>query len=140
MTDPSALAGVLEALPRSRVLVVGDVMLDRFVSGTVERISPEAPIPVVRVLSETTMVGGAANVARNVAALGATAGLVGLCGDDSAGAALKGQLANLKGLDSGVVIEPGRVTTEKTRYVGGRQQLLRADREVATPPAPASAS
>ena len=134
MTDPSALAGVLEALPRARVLVVGDVMLDRFVSGAVERISPEAPIPVVRIQSETAMVGGAGNVARNVAALGAAASLVGLCGDDATGRALHDQIAALKGLEPHLVVERGRVTTEKTRFFGGSQQLLRADREVAANP------
>ncbi len=140
MTDPSALAGVLDALPQARVLVVGDVMLDRFVSGAVERISPEAPIPVVRVHSETTMVGGAANVARNVAALGAAAALVGLRGDDAAGTALQTQLAGLMGLEPHVVVEHGRVTTEKTRYIGGSQQLLRADREVSSAPSAAAAT
>ena len=85
MTDPSALGPVLERLRGARVLVVGDVMLDRFVAGSVERISPEAPIPIVRVQSEQTMAGGAGNVARNVVALGAQAALVGLRGEDAAG-------------------------------------------------------
>ena len=130
MSDPSALAGVLDRLSRGRVLVVGDVMLDRFVAGSVERISPEAPIPVVRVQTETTMAGGAGNVARNVVALGAAAGLVGLRGDDAAGQDLDALLAKGHGLDVHLVAEAGRVTTEKTRYFGGSQQLLRADREV----------
>ena len=130
MTDPSALGPVLERLSGARVLVIGDVMLDRFVAGSVERISPEAPIPVVRVLSEQTMAGGAGNVARNVVALGAQAVLVGLRGEDAAGAALAHLLGEIAGLDVRLVAEAGRVTTEKTRYFGGSQQLLRADREV----------
>jgi D-beta-D-heptose 7-phosphate kinase/D-beta-D-heptose 1-phosphate adenosyltransferase len=135
MSDPTALAGVLESIPRARVLVVGDVMLDRFVAGTVERISPEAPIPIVRIQSENNMVGGAGNVARNVVALGAGAALVGLCGDDATGGALRAQFAALNGLEAHLVVERGRVTTEKTRFFGGSQQLLRADREVSGAPA-----
>lgn len=140
MTDPSALGPVLERLRGARVLVVGDVMLDRFVAGSVERISPEAPIPVVRVRSEQTMAGGAGNVARNVVALGAQASLIGLRGDDAAGAALAHLLGEIEGLDVRVVAEAGRVTTEKTRYFGGSQQLLRADREVSSKPSAASAA
>lgn len=133
MTDPYALAGVLEQLACVHVLVVGDVMLDRFVSGTVERISPEAPIPVLRIQSEYPMVGGAANVARNVSALGANAAIVGITGTEPAADEFGGLLAAIARLTSLVVKEPLRTTTVKTRYYGDQRQLLRADREVVVP-------
>ncbi len=133
MTDPYALAGVLEQLARVHVLVVGDVMLDRFVSGTVERISPEAPIPVLRIQSEYPMVGGAANVARNVSALGANAAIVGITGTEPAADEFGSLLAAIARLTSLVVKEPLRTTTVKTRYYGDQRQLLRADREVVVP-------
>jgi D-beta-D-heptose 7-phosphate kinase/D-beta-D-heptose 1-phosphate adenosyltransferase len=124
-------AEALAAFPRARILVVGDVMLDRFVYGTVERISPEAPVPVVRVERESVMLGGAGNVARNVAGLGARATLLSLVGDDSAGHEVQALIASETALDADLVVEPGRPTTVKTRYVSGSHQLLRADRETA---------
>jgi D-beta-D-heptose 7-phosphate kinase/D-beta-D-heptose 1-phosphate adenosyltransferase len=126
-------AEALAAFARARILVVGDVMLDRFVYGTVERISPEAPVPVVRVERESVMLGGAGNVARNVAGLGARATLLSLVGDDSAGHEVQALIASETALDADLVVEPGRPTTVKTRYVSGSHQLLRADRETARP-------
>ncbi|HLF58173.1 MAG TPA: D-glycero-beta-D-manno-heptose-7-phosphate kinase [Alphaproteobacteria bacterium] len=129
MTERSDLAALVESFTRARVLCVGDVMLDRYIYGEVERISPEAPIPVFRIERETAMVGGAGNVARNIAALGAWTRLVGVAGDDAAGAELRTLLAAEPGIAPAILIEESRPTTIKTRYVAARQQMLRADRE-----------
>jgi rfaE bifunctional protein kinase chain/domain len=119
------LAGV-ESL---RCLVVGDVMLDRYVSGSVDRISPEAPVPVVRVDSESSAVGGAANVAHNAVALGAACAVVGLAGNDAGGVHLKHELDAL-GIDtSGLVTSDDRPTTMKTRVMARRHQVARFDHE-----------
>lgn len=126
-------AEVLAGFSRARILVVGDLMLDRFIYGTVERISPEAPVPVLRVERETVMLGGAGNVARNVVGLGARATLLSLVGDDSAGHEVQAMIAAETSLDADLVVEPGRATTVKTRYVSGGHQLLRADRETVRP-------
>ena len=123
----------LAQLPRAfvgkTVLVLGDVMLDRFIYGAVERISPEAPVPVIAVEKETAMLGGAGNVARNVAALGAKAVLIGLIGQDDAGAALRGMIEAETGMDAALVVDARRRTTEKVRYISGSHQMLRVDRE-----------
>ena len=113
-----------------RVLVVGDVMLDRFIIGQVTRMSPEAPVPVVRFDSEYTRLGGAANVAQNLSALGARVSLVGLVGADRAGAQLRDALA-AAGIESrGLVETPTRPTVEKVRVATPRnQQVLRIDYE-----------
>lgn len=122
-----------------KVLVAGDLILDHFVRGRVERISPEAPVPVVEVQSEKLALGGAANVAHNVQALGGKALLVGVVGDDRAGEDFL-ELAGLSGMDaSGVVTEPGRHTSLKTRIVAHHQQMVRVDREVKGPISAASA-
>lgn len=120
-----------------RILVLGDVMLDTFVYGHCTRISPEAPIPVVRIEREDVMLGGAGNVARNIAALGGEAVLVGIVGDDAAGAALRARIADEAGIVADLVTD-GRPTTQKIRYVAAQQQMLRADREQthAADPAP----
>ena len=117
----------------ARVLVVGDVMLDRNVIGRVERVSPEAPVPVLQVESEEQLPGGAANVARNVSALGAAVTLVGVVGRDADGRELVHQIEALPRATALPVIDPERRTTVKTRYRAGGQQLLRADRESAAP-------
>ena len=117
-----------------RILVLGDVMLDRYVYGAVTRMSPEAPIPVLAIERETAMPGGAGNVALNIAALGGEAILVGLVGDDAAGAELRGLLARQPaGITTDLIVDPARPTTCKTRFVADRQQLLRADAEQAAP-------
>ena len=133
MADRSHLAALVEKLAGAEVVVVGDAMLDRYVQGEVERISPEAPIPVLRVRSETAMLGGAGNVIRNVAALGGGATLIAVIGDDAAGAEVAGLLQELPGAKPGLVVVPGRATAIKTRYLGGGQQMLRADRETVGP-------
>src|SRR5262245_21439393 len=128
--DPRGAAELIDRFPRLTVLVVGDVMLDRFIVGRVTRISPEAPVPVVRFQSEHVRLGGAANAANNVAALGGRASLVGVVGADDAGEQLTLQLA-AAGIDvDGLVQDPGRTTTEKVRVVTERnQQVARIDYE-----------
>lgn len=117
-----------EAIARSRVLVVGDVMLDRYWFGEVERISPEAPVPVVRVARREDRLGGAANVARNIAALGGQATLVGIVGADEAGDSI-GRLAGQAGVQADLVADAEHPTTLKMRVLGRQQQLLRVDFE-----------
>jgi D-beta-D-heptose 7-phosphate kinase/D-beta-D-heptose 1-phosphate adenosyltransferase len=129
IADVSALVAALDRLPGVRALVVGDAMLDRYVYGEVDRISPEAPIPVFLETRETAMAGGAGNVVRNLAALGTPTGFVSVIGDDGTGADLRGLLAALAGVTVNLEVAPGLTTTMKTRYVSGHQQLLRADRE-----------
>lgn len=124
-----ALSHLPRAFAGKTVLVLGDVMLDRFIYGAVDRISPEAPVPVIAVEKETAMLGGAGNVARNVAALGAKAVLIGLVGQDDAGAALRGMIDAEPGLDAELVADAKRRTTEKVRYISGSHQMLRVDRE-----------
>lgn len=118
----------LEAVGRSRVLVVGDVMLDRYWFGEVERISPEAPVPVVRVARREDRLGGAANVARNIVSLGGKATLVGVVGVDEAGQKVA-QMATEAGIAARLVDDPGLHTTTKMRVLGRQQQLLRIDFE-----------
>lgn len=123
------LADLPRAFAGKTVLVLGDVMLDRFIYGAVDRISPEAPVPVIAVEKETAMLGGAGNVARNVAALGAKAVLIGLVGRDDAGATLRGMIDAEHGLEAELIVDPKRRTTEKVRYISGSHQMLRVDRE-----------
>ncbi len=121
------LVGRFAGLP---VLVVGDVMLDRFIVGRVTRISPEAPVPIVRFESEHVRLGGAANVAHNIAALGGRASLVGIVGADAAAAQLREQLAAAGVSADGLVEDGTRPTTEKVRVVTERnQQVARIDYE-----------
>jgi rfaE bifunctional protein kinase chain/domain len=120
---------ILAALPGLRLAVIGDIMVDRFLWGRCDRISPEAPVPVVRVQRETLKLGGAANVAANLKALGVEVGLVGVCGDDPAGASLHGLLGDLGLADDGLVHLADRPTTLKTRLIAQNQQVVRADME-----------
>lgn len=132
MSD-SDLVRLGEALAQASVVCVGDVMLDRFVYGQVERVSPEAPIPVLSVTREATSLGGAGNVLRNLVAVGARACFVSVVGTDAAASEISRLLASLGDVESHMLVERSRVTTVKTRYIGGQQQLLRADHERATP-------
>lgn len=118
----------IEAVRRVNVLVVGDVMLDRYWFGEVDRISPEAPVPVVRVARREDRLGGAANVARNIVALGAQATLAGVVGPDEAGVRV-GQLAQQAGIRNCLVADDAAPTTLKMRVLGRQQQLLRVDFE-----------
>jgi rfaE bifunctional protein kinase chain/domain len=120
---------LLEAMPRRRVVVVGDAMLDIYLIGDVERISPEAPVPVVRVEERRYALGGAANVATNAAAIGADVTLVATVGDDRRGEQLRTELVAAGIRDDGIVVTPDRPTTSKTRVVARGQQMLRFDEE-----------
>lgn len=114
-----------------RLMVIGDLMLDEYVWGTVSRISPEAPIPVVRVERVTTAPGGAANVVRNACALGAKVRVVGVVGNDEAGETLVREMADLGASTDSVLRCDDRPTTQKTRIIAQHQQMLRVDREAA---------
>lgn len=141
MSGPHPLdraAGLLERVAGCQVLCVGDTMLDRTVGGTVDRISPEAPIPVLRADGPTAVPGGAGNVAANVAALGARVALVAVVGDDAEGQELEALLAEVA--TPALVRDRSRPTTVKTRFVAGSQQLLRVDREVTAPLEPSVAA
>ena len=120
---------LLAAMQGRRVLVVGDVMLDEFLWGRVARISPEAPVPVVEITSQTFRLGGAANVACNVRSLGGQAAVAGVVGRDAAGERLRDALV-LGGVEDALVPDDeGRPTTHKTRIIAHHQQVVRADRE-----------
>ncbi|CAK0742482.1 D-beta-D-heptose 7-phosphate kinase / D-beta-D-heptose 1-phosphate adenylyltransferase [Azospirillaceae bacterium] len=130
----SDLARDIEALASTPILCIGDVMLDRYVYGSVERISPEAPIPVLRIERHATMLGGAGNVASNLEAVGSMPRFISVVGDDEAGAAiLRHMMAGRLADGCHMVTEAGRRTTEKTRYFAAHQQLLRTDSETVTP-------
>jgi D-beta-D-heptose 7-phosphate kinase / D-beta-D-heptose 1-phosphate adenosyltransferase len=123
------LFSLLNGFHSARVIVLGDCMLDRFIYGSVERISPEAPIPVVNVERTVDMPGGAANVARNIAALGARTTLLGVVGEDTWADDLRVQLGASPTIDAQLIRDGTRPTTVKTRYVADGQQVMRADRE-----------
>jgi D-beta-D-heptose 7-phosphate kinase/D-beta-D-heptose 1-phosphate adenosyltransferase len=130
--DATRLRTLLDGFPRARVAILGDIMLDRYLWGDVNRISQEAPVPIVEVRRESARFGAAANVAENVASLGASATLVGVVGDDDAGRGLLSLLTG-RGVDiDSVVTEPGRPTTTKLRVIARSQQVVRADSEVTT--------
>ena len=129
MTNRAALAAHLDAFAGTRVLCVGDVMLDRYVYGAVDRISPEAPIPVLHVAREVSMLGGAGNVARNLAGLGADVDFVAVVGDDSTARSVRALVKENERIRDRLVAAPGRRTGIKSRFVAGGQQLLRADDE-----------
>ncbi|HYK54035.1 MAG TPA: PfkB family carbohydrate kinase, partial [Candidatus Eremiobacteraceae bacterium] len=116
-----------------RIAVVGDLMLDEWLWGRVRRISPEAPVPVVEVDDHSYTLGGAGNVANNLAALGAKVRAIGIVGDDEAGERVLGMLKHLHADTSGVQRVARRPTTQKTRIVAHHQQVVRADRESTAP-------
>ena len=127
------LQKVVQQFSDQPILVVGDLMLDRYVWGRVERISPEAPVPVVEVVKETVHLGGAANVAYNLAVLNARPLLVGVVGRDEAGDRLVEELHRQEISSEGIVRDKGRSTTIKTRIIAHNQQVCRTDREDKTP-------
>lgn len=120
---------ILDGFDDARVLVVGDLMLDRFIWGSVTRISPEAPVPVVEVTSESDVPGGSANVVTNTCALGARTHVCGIIGADRIGATLREKLAHRRIDLGGIITDPRRTTTLKTRIVAHSQQVVRVDRE-----------
>ncbi|MBI4313388.1 MAG: D-glycero-beta-D-manno-heptose-7-phosphate kinase [Candidatus Omnitrophica bacterium] len=124
---------LLQQAKKTRVIVFGDLILDEFIYGNVNRISPEAPVPVLCVEKEAPMPGGAANVAGNIVSLGGAAYLVGVVGEDDAGRRLK-HLLDQHGMEiSGIANDPSRPTTIKTRIIAHRQQVVRIDREKVAP-------
>ncbi len=127
--DKDHAEGLLQRIRGRRVGVLGDLMLDEYLFGEVSRISPEAPVPIVRVKREKAVLGGAANVAANLKALGVEPVLIGTLREDAAGDRLMGLLAD-RGLGAGgLVVDPTRPTIIKTRVIGQQQQMLRIDRE-----------
>jgi D-beta-D-heptose 7-phosphate kinase/D-beta-D-heptose 1-phosphate adenosyltransferase len=121
-------------LAQGRVLVVGDAMIDHYVSGRVSRVSDEAPVPIIHVADERWTPGGAANVAANISALGGKAILIGVTGEDAGATILGDVLSRLGGaVEAHLVREAGRPTTIKTRYMGGQHQIVRVDREQPSP-------
>ena len=133
MADNSDLLPYIDRLKTARVLCIGDVMLDHYIYGRVERVSPEAPIPVMCIEREMKTLGGAGNVLRNLRALGAAASFISVVGNDDAGREIGRLLEAQDGAEVHVLVQPQRTTTVKTRYVAANQQLLRADRESAIP-------
>ena len=131
--DASSAAHAIVSLQKKCVLVIGDVMLDRFIDGSVSRISPEAPVPVLEKSNETQMPGGAANVACNLASLGCEVRLVSLTGDDPQGRAIAALLGANMAIDFHQIIDASRPTTTKTRFRADGQQVLRFDEEVTVP-------
>ncbi|HEY7901603.1 MAG TPA: D-glycero-beta-D-manno-heptose 1-phosphate adenylyltransferase [Caulobacteraceae bacterium] len=129
--DLIGLQTLLDEVAGARVLVIGDIMLDCFIDGAVSRVSAEAPVPVLAHRSEAVMLGAAGNVARNLAALGGVATLIGLIGDDDEGREVHALIS--EGVRAELIIDPGRRTTTKTRFVSSGQQLLRLDREDVAP-------
>jgi D-beta-D-heptose 7-phosphate kinase/D-beta-D-heptose 1-phosphate adenosyltransferase len=134
--EPAAAAALAAAIPRlakASVLVVGDAMLDRYVFGSVTRISPEAPVPVLTVAREVALPGGAGNVVRNLTALGAAAAFVSVVGDDQAGSDLTGLIGGQLNVEPWLLVQGSRCTTVKTRFIADGQQLLRSDQEIVAP-------
>jgi D-beta-D-heptose 7-phosphate kinase/D-beta-D-heptose 1-phosphate adenosyltransferase len=120
---------IIENFSHSRVLVIGDIMADHFIWGSVARISPEAPVPVVEVKRESFMLGGSANVFNNILSVGGEAKLSGVIGDDATGRRLLDHLSDLSLDTKGIIVEKDRPTTLKTRIVAHGQQVVRFDRE-----------
>ena len=121
--------GIKEQFAKLRVVVIGDVMVDEYVTGDVSRISPEAPIPILNYKKMTRIAGGASNVAHNVAALGAKVSMLGVIGDDDGGTWICQHLDDRQINARGMVVEKNRPTTIKRRFATKSQQLLRVDME-----------
>ena len=129
----SDLASRLDQFINRRVLCIGDLMIDNYVYGRVERISPEAPIPVLHQQSGKTTLGGAGNVVWNIATLGGTVAVIGVVGQDEAANTMAKQFKLSPGVTAHLVTDSSRPTTQKIRFVADRQQLLRVDDENAKP-------
>ena len=133
--DLIALQNRLGAMAGTPVMVIGDLMVDRFVYGDVSRVSAEAPVPILARDREEVMLGAAGNVARNVAALGGVATLVGVVGEDAAAEAVTSLVVGgqIQMVGAALIRDTGRPTTTKTRFVSAGQQLLRVDHEDTRP-------
>jgi D-glycero-beta-D-manno-heptose-7-phosphate kinase len=127
--ESKRLTAYIDRFPATRVLVVGDIVLDHYIWGKVSRISPEAPVPIVNVTRENLLLGGATNVANNIHALGGAVSVCGVIGKDEAGRQLL-QLMQKQGIRTeGLIVDPARPTTIKTRVIAHSQQVVRFDRE-----------
>ncbi len=129
MRKREKLDQVIEGFSKTNILVFGDVMMDRFIWGNVSRISPEAPVPVVKVERETFLLGGAANVVHNIQALEGTYRSAEFVGDDEMGRRIIRDLKKIGMGTQGLFVDPGRQTTVKTRIIAHHQQVVRIDRE-----------
>jgi len=129
----SDLTSRLDQFIDHHVLCIGDVMLDRYVYGQVDRISPEAPIPVLHTQRETATLGGAGNVVRNIAALGGQVEIIGVIGNDETGRDVTKAFDTVPNITARLLLDTSRPTTQKTRYVANGQQLLRTDLEISAP-------
>lgn len=136
--DPHLFRELIKGFPSIRVLCIGDIMLDRFIYGKVDRISPEAPVPVFHIHRETQSLGGAGNVVQNLASLGAQVSFISVVGNDLYGLEIESHLDSLSTVQSHLVKEAGRISTLKMRYLASGQQLIRADHEQVSPVSPAS--
>ncbi len=129
MQDPHIFRELIEGFSTVRSLCIGDIMLDRFIYGKVDRISPEAPVPVFHINRETESLGGAGNVVQNLASLGTNVSFVSVIGNDLCGQEIENHLQALPNVRAHLIRESSRVSTLKTRYLAAGQQLLRADQE-----------
>lgn len=129
MKDRESLKNIIQRFNKARVLVIGDLILDQYIWGSVDRVSPEAPVPVVWAKRRTYVPGGAANVANNIAALGGTACLLGVVGDDLQAGTFMSALKERAINTGGIFVEKGRTTILKTRIIAGHQQIVRVDWE-----------
>jgi D-glycero-beta-D-manno-heptose-7-phosphate kinase len=127
------LKGYIDKFPDTKVLVIGDIILDEYIWGDVSRISPEAPVPVVEILREEKRLGGAANVFNNIVSLKGQPELCGIVGDDIFGQGVINNLKTLQLKPDGIIVDPSRCTSIKTRVLGHNQQMLRIDREIKAP-------
>jgi rfaE bifunctional protein kinase chain/domain len=123
----------ISKFPDARIMVIGDLMVDEYIWGNVSRISPEAPVPVVSVTSESLRLGGAGNVVNNIHTLGGKALLTGVVGNDEMGRKVTDDLRKMGLETKGIMVEPERVTTVKTRIIAQHQQVVRYDREITRP-------
>ena len=130
---PARLKHIISNFPKAKILVVGDLILDEYIRGSVERISPEAPVPVIWANKRLFVPGGAANVANNISALDGKVCLIGVVGKDKNADIIRHELKN-RGVDlQGIFVDPGRHTTVKTRIIAGHQQVVRVDWEHTDP-------
>lgn len=120
---------ILKGIKKCKIAVLGDLMLDRYFWGSVDRISPEAPVPIVSLKGESSNLGGASNVAANVGALGAQVHLLGVVGDDDLGKLLRDHIVKSGFNDEGIIVDPSRPTSVKTRVIAQNQHVVRIDRE-----------
>jgi rfaE bifunctional protein kinase chain/domain len=123
-----AFSRTINAFTNKNILIIGDIILDRYIFGKVSRISPEAPVPVVDVVRESFLLGGAANVANNIIALGGKVTVAGVIGKDRAADVVKGLMSD-SNIDTGGIVEDNRPTTVKSRVIAHNQQVVRFDRE-----------